>query len=120
MPRADDHQPGREAVHQPWPGTLTGRISAPAAASVSTAARTTASTPGWDRPRRLPSWPAAPAEGLTASQLEAWGAWDQEASLIYDTLSWLPTTSPRQAAWIHQLGILEKERGGRAAAIAIA
>ena len=45
------------------------------------------------------------------SQLDHWGAWDQEASLIHDTLSWLPASSPRKAAWIHQLGILAQNRG---------
>ena len=34
-------------------------------------------------------------------QLDTWGAWDQEASLIYDTLARLPADSPRRAAWIH-------------------
>ena len=37
-------------------------------------------------------------------QLQTWGAWDQEASLIHDTLARLPADSPRQAAWIGQLG----------------
>jgi len=45
------------------------------------------------------------------SQLDTWGAWDQEASLIHDTLARLPADSPRQAAWIHQLGILAQNRG---------
>jgi tetratricopeptide (TPR) repeat protein len=44
-------------------------------------------------------------------QLHTWGAWDQEASLMYDTLARLPTDSPRRAAWIHQLGILAQDRG---------
>jgi len=44
-------------------------------------------------------------------QLDTWGAWDQEAALIHDTLARLPTGSPRQAAWIHQLGILAQARG---------
>jgi tetratricopeptide (TPR) repeat protein len=44
-------------------------------------------------------------------QLDTWGAWDQEAALIHDTLTRLPADSPRQAAWIHQLGILAQERG---------
>ena len=44
-------------------------------------------------------------------QLDTWGAWDQEASLIYDTLARLPADSPRRAAWIHQLGILAQARG---------
>jgi tetratricopeptide (TPR) repeat protein len=45
------------------------------------------------------------------SQLDAWGAWDQEASLIHETLVRLPADSPRHAAWIHQLGILAQKRG---------
>jgi len=44
-------------------------------------------------------------------QLDEWGAWDQEASLIHDTLARLPADSPRQPAWIHQLGILAQHRG---------
>ena len=44
-------------------------------------------------------------------QLQTWGAWDQETSLIHDTLTHLPSDSPRQAAWIHQLGILAQLRG---------
>jgi len=39
------------------------------------------------------------------------GAWDQEASLIYDTLTRLPADSPRQPAWIHQLGMPTQRRG---------
>jgi tetratricopeptide (TPR) repeat protein len=45
------------------------------------------------------------------SQLTDWGAWDQAASLIYDTLTWLPADSPRQAVWFQQLGILAQYRG---------
>src|SRR5256884_1294362 len=44
-------------------------------------------------------------------QLHTWGAWDQEAALIHDTLARLPADSPRQAAWIHQLGMLAHDRG---------
>jgi tetratricopeptide (TPR) repeat protein len=44
-------------------------------------------------------------------QLDTWGAWDQEAAVINDTLAWLPADSPRRAAWIHQLGILAQARG---------
>jgi tetratricopeptide (TPR) repeat protein len=44
-------------------------------------------------------------------QLDTWGAWDQEAALIHDTLVRLPADSPRRAAWIHQLGILAQARG---------
>ena len=45
------------------------------------------------------------------SQLDTWGAWDQETSLIHDTLARLPADSPRRAAWIGQLGILAQNRG---------
>jgi tetratricopeptide (TPR) repeat protein len=45
------------------------------------------------------------------NHLYTWGAWDQEASLIYDTLSRLPADSPRRAAWVHELGILAQHRG---------
>jgi tetratricopeptide (TPR) repeat protein len=45
------------------------------------------------------------------NQLHTWGAWDQEAALIHDTLARLPAESPRRAAWIHQLGILAEVRG---------
>ena len=44
-------------------------------------------------------------------QLHTWGAWDQEASLIHDTLTRLPPDSPRQARWILQLGNLAQDRG---------
>ena len=44
-------------------------------------------------------------------QLHTWGAWDQEAALIHDTLARLPAESPRQANWIHQLGIIAQVRG---------
>ena len=44
-------------------------------------------------------------------QLDTWGAWDQEAALIHDTLDRLPSGSPRRAAYIHQLGRLAQERG---------
>jgi tetratricopeptide (TPR) repeat protein len=45
------------------------------------------------------------------SQLQTWGAWDQEAALIHDTLIWLPKGSPRRSAYIHQLGILAQVCG---------
>ena len=45
------------------------------------------------------------------SQLHTWGAWDQEASLIHDTLSRLPAGSLRHSTWIHRLGILAQDRG---------
>ena len=48
---------------------------------------------------------------MICSQLHTWGAWDQEAALIYDTLDRLPADSPRQAPWMHQLGIIAQERG---------
>jgi tetratricopeptide (TPR) repeat protein len=49
--------------------------------------------------------------GSICSQLHTWGAWDQEASLIYDTLTRLPADSPSRAPWIHQLGIIDQARG---------
>jgi tetratricopeptide (TPR) repeat protein len=45
------------------------------------------------------------------SQLHTWGAWDQEASLIHDTLTRLPADSPGQAVYIYQLGVLAQMRG---------
>ena len=45
------------------------------------------------------------------TQLHTWGAWDQEASLVQDTLAHLAADSPWQAVWIHRLGILAQERG---------
>jgi tetratricopeptide (TPR) repeat protein len=48
---------------------------------------------------------------LAVSQLHTWGAWDQEAALIHDTLAQLPTGSPRHAAWLHQLGLIAHVRG---------
>ncbi|MFI7594448.1 tetratricopeptide repeat protein [Micromonospora sp. NPDC049359] len=50
------------------------------------------------------------------SQLDEWGAWDREASLIHDTLRWLPENSPRRPAWYQQLGILAQLRGDYAEA----
>src|SRR5262249_8649106 len=50
------------------------------------------------------------------SQLHQWGAWEQETNLIHDTLRWLPSTSARQSAWYHQLGILAQARGDYAEA----
>ena len=54
---------------------------------------------------------AAQVTEAICAQLDTWGAWDQEAALIHDTLARLPAESPRQAAWIHQLGILAHNRG---------
>jgi len=45
------------------------------------------------------------------SQLEPRGAWDQESSLIHDTLARLPADSPRQADWTLRLSILAHRRG---------
>ena len=53
---------------------------------------------------------------LACSQLQTWGAWDQEASLIHDTLTWLPENSSRRGAWIHHLGMLAQARGDYAEA----
>ena len=44
-------------------------------------------------------------------QLHTWGAWDQEAALIHDTLTRLPAYSPRRTAYLHHLGILAQARG---------
>jgi len=44
-------------------------------------------------------------------QLHTRGAWDQETSLIYDSLTRLAADSPRQAAWFYQLGTLARDRG---------
>jgi tetratricopeptide (TPR) repeat protein len=44
-------------------------------------------------------------------QLHTWGAWDQEASLIHDTLARRPARFSRQAVWIHQLGLIAQNRG---------
>ena len=49
-------------------------------------------------------------------QLHAQGAWDQETSLIHDTLTLLPADSARQAAWIRQLGLVAQARGNHAEA----
>ena len=49
-------------------------------------------------------------------QLDTWGAWEQEAALIHDTLARLPSGSPRRAAHIHHLGILAQARGDYAEA----
>jgi tetratricopeptide (TPR) repeat protein len=46
-----------------------------------------------------------------ASQLHTWGAWDQEASLIHDTLARLPSDSPRRGALIGRLGEVAQARG---------
>jgi len=45
------------------------------------------------------------------SQLYTWGAWDQEASLIHDTITRLPAGSDHLSAWIHELGMLAQDRG---------
>jgi tetratricopeptide (TPR) repeat protein len=45
------------------------------------------------------------------SRLQVIGAWDQEATLIHDTISRLSPESPRRAAWFHQLGNLAYLRG---------
>ena len=50
------------------------------------------------------------------SQLQTWGAWDQETSLIHDTLTWLPEDSSRRGAHIHHLGMLAQMRGDYAEA----
>jgi tetratricopeptide (TPR) repeat protein len=45
------------------------------------------------------------------SQLHTWGAWDEEASLLHDTITRLPADSPLQAVSIHQLGMIAEARG---------
>jgi tetratricopeptide (TPR) repeat protein len=59
---------------------------------------------------------AAQVTELAVSQLTRSGAWDQAASLVYGTLTWLPADSPRRAAWINQLGSLAQSRGDYAEA----
>jgi tetratricopeptide (TPR) repeat protein len=54
---------------------------------------------------------AAQVTERAVSQLHTQGAWDQEASLIHDTLARLPADSPREAAWIHILGVLAQHCG---------
>jgi tetratricopeptide (TPR) repeat protein len=44
-------------------------------------------------------------------KLETWGAWDQGAALIFDTLARLPPDHPRPVALIQQLGTLALRRG---------
>jgi tetratricopeptide (TPR) repeat protein len=44
-------------------------------------------------------------------QLGTWGAWDQQASLIHETLTTLPATSPSRSAWIFELGNVYYLRG---------
>jgi tetratricopeptide (TPR) repeat protein len=55
--------------------------------------------------------PANQVTEWAASELEVQGAWDQEAALIQDMLTRLPTNHPRRPAWYHQLGILAQLRG---------
>jgi tetratricopeptide (TPR) repeat protein len=59
------------------------------------------------------------ADQITAaicSQLETSGAWDQESSLIHDTLSRLPADSSNQADWMLRLSILADRQGDNAEA----
>ncbi|HEU0128412.1 MAG TPA: hypothetical protein VFQ48_07385, partial [Pseudonocardiaceae bacterium] len=44
-------------------------------------------------------------------QLDTWGAWDHETTLVHDTLARLAPDSPRRPTWIHQLGTLAWNRG---------
>ena len=46
-----------------------------------------------------------------SGELHTWDAWDQETSLIHDTLARLQTGSSRQATWIGRLGNLARARG---------
>ena len=54
---------------------------------------------------------AAQVTGVICTQLHTWGAWDQEASLIHDTLSRLPAGSSSQEPYIHMLGSVARQRG---------
>ena len=45
-------------------------------------------------------------------QLHTWGAWDQEAALIHDTLVRLPDRSADQARWLRQLGMVARTGAG--------
>jgi hypothetical protein len=44
-------------------------------------------------------------------QLHTLGAWDDELSLIQDTITRIPSQSPHRSAWMGQLGILAQARG---------
>ncbi|MFG2045715.1 tetratricopeptide repeat protein, partial [Dactylosporangium sp. NPDC048998] len=60
-----------------------------------------------------------PANSVTEAicmQLDTWGAWDRETSLIHDTLRWLPSDHVRRPAYYHELGILAQLRGDYAEA----
>ncbi|MFI5913176.1 tetratricopeptide repeat protein [Dactylosporangium sp. NPDC051541] len=50
------------------------------------------------------------------ARLQDTGAWDQAASLIDETLRWLPTASARRPVYIHTLGVLAHRRGDLAEA----
>jgi tetratricopeptide (TPR) repeat protein len=54
-------------------------------------------------------------EGV-CSRLHTWGAWEQEAELVRDSLARLPPDSDRAAAWIGQLGVIAQVRGDLSAA----
>jgi len=54
---------------------------------------------------------AVEATERACKQLHTWGAWDQEASLVHETLTQMPANSPHRAFWIRQLGLLAQERG---------
>ncbi|WP_037499935.1 CHAT domain-containing protein, partial [Solirubrobacter soli] len=49
-------------------------------------------------------------------RLDTWGAWDEEAALIRDTLARIDPSSERAAAWTHQLGLVAQARGDLAEA----
>ncbi|WP_373861850.1 tetratricopeptide repeat protein [Actinomadura hibisca] len=44
-------------------------------------------------------------------QLHTWGAWDWEQQLLTQTLPWTPQTSKDRAAILHQLGLIDQQRG---------
>ena len=97
--------PGRTGRRPPTGsgGSGRGRRTGPLMCMTCWRPATTCCRPGTPRRREVTE--------QAVSQLHTWGAWDQEASLIHDTLARLPADSPRQAAWIHQLGILAQARG---------
>jgi tetratricopeptide (TPR) repeat protein len=45
------------------------------------------------------------------SQLDEWGAWDDETTLVHDMLAQLPEGDDREAAWLSQLGNIALRRG---------
>jgi tetratricopeptide (TPR) repeat protein len=54
---------------------------------------------------------AAQVSQRVVALLNIWGARDQEAALIHDTLRLLPADSPHRAGWLHHGGMLAYARG---------